>query len=432
MHRLEKNNKAHTTKNQDLGSSSEILNKLTSIKAPLSFSVEDKLIGAEIPPSPSAPKNSGRTREDKLTSLLAWIKSNNSLERKKNEIAQKGGDEWYNFPEYKNKVAHFNKKKNKLNKGRMLEDEDMRMIIEVEKAQRKGVDIRVFGDMDRPEFKRFLEELITLPSTEKAFQIIIGDSEEGMHWSAADILVHDDEIKILHVDSKVYKNRPKSTLKLGANGEKLQRMLLSVQSEKKIKMTECYTGRSGLSLQKDEVSCGTFALDAALTMSKTYKLHGLVDKKAVKNKYYRTYCNPYIYSMAVMDLPAGFLKNAQTFTLINNYKKRHKNDDLNKIWEGGRYVTLQEYTAPYRYETAEKLDQPGVVAPQNIAVYFALETFRDTINNQKKNSAVTGILPGVKKQNALSTKSAQGNKNKFFSREKAAPCNALLRQADLR
>lgn len=258
-----------------------------------------------------------------------------------------------------------------------LSPAEMHIVLEEKKKKnmpQQQLNCLVFEDMDGPDFKNFLENLINdSNSINQRFQIITQSiGRLYKHWSAADILIKHNEIDIIHFDSIRFIPSGRAFMEAGRDAEKLNEILISLHSLKPIKLTSNFTKIKSryINLQQDEISCSIFALSAALTMSKIPDLHDLIRDKiysyreAPKNNVER-------YYISSKNLPAGLIKNAQSSVFIDNYEKFNQETDLNKIEKNDGTKTLKEFVKTRSLEDFSKKKS------MNYGIFFTRKNYKD-------------------------------------------------------
>lgn len=328
-------------------------------------------------------------RQTEFDSIMALLNEKYILEKEYRELVSKYMDEnkldeLRESPRFKQLLEQINNFKQKY----ILNAEEMRIVV-AEKKSKQQVDrqlnCEIFDKMDSPEFKKYLIELISNKDLiGQRFQIVIQSSErQGLdyHWSAADILVKDDDIEILHFDSITHSVKwyPQG----GLNGEELYRILQSINSTKPIKLIDSHTQvkDKDVSLQRDHESCSILALSIALTMSKIANLHNLLDAK----KEWQSSNNVKSYSIAAVNLPALLLKNAQDANVIKHYQEVRQNDDLNKILTKKGNKNIEEYTTE-RSHMIPSEDESIAKRPQNIGIFQKRERYKKIVTNKHQGS----------------------------------------------
>lgn len=346
--------------------------------------------------------NNNRPKKDKINealqksqtefdSIMALLTEKYILEKEYKELVSKYTeedklDELRELPRFKELLEQKSNFKQKY----ILQAEEMRIIIAEKKSKHvdRKLNCEVFEKIDSPEFKKYITELINNKDViGQRFQIVIQSSEkQGLdyHWSAADILVKDDEIEILHFDSVTHSVKwyPQG----GLNGEELYKVLQSINSTKPIKLIDSHTQvkNKNVSLQRDQESCSILALSSALTMSKIADLHNSLGTK----KEWQSANNVTSYSIAAVNLPASLLKNAQDTNVIKHYQEVRQNDDLNKISTKKGTQNIEEYTAERSY-MIPSVDKSVAKRSQNIGVFQKQQRYKKIVEKNKKQGSAT-------------------------------------------
>lgn len=319
-------------------------------------------------------------KETELESILTLIEERGNLDTELEAIYAKYRSNItavFLSPEYK----EYQKKLEAFMQEYILSPDEMRTIIKEKEANNvsgRELNCSVFDNMKRSDFKEYFNNLINNCDSlaGRRFQVIFQSEEEPYyHWSAADIFVKKDEIEIFHFDTLT---APYAPLRGGSNGNELEEFLKSLGSKIPIKLIDSYTEVKDkkVNIQNDSESCSIFALSSGLTMSKIANLHDEVQSKSVREKESKEKNNVTRYSVKTKDLPANLLRNAQSYSVINDYEKA-------KVERRSYSKTLKEYADSRSHKDLKTQKQ------KNIGILFTREHYKNIV---KKNKQEKGNL----------------------------------------
>jgi hypothetical protein len=144
-------------------------------------------------------------------------------------------------------------------------------------------------------------------------------------------------------------------------------------------------------LQVDSRSCGLFATATALDMSKIPHLHELVKAHAAHAFDLYIHANVTPYNIDALYLPASFVRNSQSATLIDYYEK-HQSDALKVIPRKSGPKNLKEYigSRSHKPSDAEKL--------QNLGIMHSREHYKKIVSEANQENKPKNDVGGPKKQ----------------------------------
>lgn len=194
-----------------------------------------------------------------------------------------------------------------------LSAEDMQLLIN-DKKKKRNIDARVvvgnFASLiNKLDRERQRNEGNFPRRVQVGYKRANLEGKEYDHWTAVDILITKDQLKVFYYDS-------------AGDPSNLTMLKYTVMSIPNSEITICddvEVENKLLAVQKDGESCSIFTLDHIFRMSEIVDLHEQVDKHRVQDSDYKN-----VYSLDPRHLPPVLVRNAQSNGFIKQWEQLNK------------------------------------------------------------------------------------------------------------